>query len=487
MATTGRADNASQPNPPYDPQHGFWQSYKRGAQSSQPPCHLQVVLTPLAPGSDGSDRFAAQSDAWGMPARTTSGAASPNKPRHAHTASSSFFDSSSLGLQSRSYALSKGYRDEEKENNGLGAGYPLDGAGSFGGHERRASHAQDLQSFGGLGAVGAPPSRDGSNPPSRHSDGSSHHSSPPGITATYSAVPNVTYPSRRPDPLNPSASERHRPHASFDLTRAAATEPVNLDVFTPTIPTMPTTQRTHAPWPIPVYPVAPLYGRDGPATVASLTPPSTRVRTEGANTPFTQQRNMMPTYGMGRNTPIGNYMPDQQQPYYGHQFSTPPQFHEHFLIYNAMLNNPGMAHYQPQPQTMVSGHDADKGSMSHALMEFRANKGARWELKSIYGHIVEFSGDQQGSRFIQKALETANSEEKEKVLQEVLPNAIQMMKDLFGNYVIQKLFEHGNMMQKKVLATQMQGKVPDLSNQMYACRVVQKVSLEHPHTAFVSR
>jgi mRNA-binding protein PUF3 len=119
--------------------------------------------------------------------------------------------------------------------------------------------------------------------------------------------------------------------------------------------------------------------------------------------------------------------------------------------------------------------------MSQVLLDFRNSKGGpRWDLKSIYGHIVEFSGDQQGSRHIQKALETANSEEKEIVFKEVLPNAVQMMKDLFGNYVIQKLFEHGNMAQKRVLASQMQGKVADLSNQMYACRVVQKVSFEYP-------
>ena len=49
------------------------------------------------------------------------------------------------------------------------------------------------------------------------------------------------------------------------------------------------------------------------------------------------------------------------------------------------------------------------------------------------------------------------------------------MTDLFGNYVIQKLFEHGNQSQKKILANQMKGHVLTLSNQMYGCRVVQKV------------
>jgi len=35
------------------------------------------------------------------------------------------------------------------------------------------------------------------------------------------------------------------------------------------------------------------------------------------------------------------------------------------------------------------------------LEEFRTNKNRKWELSDIQGHVVEFSGDQHGSRFIQ--------------------------------------------------------------------------------------
>lgn len=89
--------------------------------------------------------------------------------------------------------------------------------------------------------------------------------------------------------------------------------------------------------------------------------------------------------------------------------------------------------------------------------------------------MVEFSGDQHGSRFIQQKLETANSDEKEQVFHEIQPNCLQLMTDVFGNYVVQKLFEHGNQTQKKILANQMKGHVLALSTQMYGCRVVQKV------------
>jgi mRNA-binding protein PUF3 len=91
--------------------------------------------------------------------------------------------------------------------------------------------------------------------------------------------------------------------------------------------------------------------------------------------------------------------------------------------------------------------------------------------------VVEFSGDQQGSRFIQQRLETANSEEKEIIFTEMLPNVVQLMSDVFGNYVIQKFFEHGDQGQKKALGHKMKTHVYSLSLQMYGCRVVQKVRL----------
>ncbi|KAK9702350.1 mRNA binding protein puf3 [Basidiobolus ranarum] len=124
------------------------------------------------------------------------------------------------------------------------------------------------------------------------------------------------------------------------------------------------------------------------------------------------------------------------------------------------------------------GVDPNHGMRSALLEEFRNNKNKKYELRDIVGSMVEFSGDQHGSRFIQQKLETANSEEKQLVFDEILPNALQLMTDVFGNYVIQKFFEHGNQVQKTILAKQMETHVLSLSLQMYGCRVVQK-ALEH--------
>ncbi|KAK9467173.1 armadillo-type protein [Lipomyces arxii] len=130
------------------------------------------------------------------------------------------------------------------------------------------------------------------------------------------------------------------------------------------------------------------------------------------------------------------------------------------------------------PASSSASDEFPHGVRSPLLEEFRSSKGKKYELKDIYGHVVEFSGDQHGSRFIQQRLETANSEEKETIFNEIYPNSLQLMTDVFGNYVIQKFFEHGNQMQKASLAKQMEGHILNLSLQMYGCRVVQK-AIEH--------
>ncbi|KAI8334642.1 armadillo-type protein [Chlamydoabsidia padenii] len=142
------------------------------------------------------------------------------------------------------------------------------------------------------------------------------------------------------------------------------------------------------------------------------------------------------------------------------------------------LTNGHTAASSAAQQQSGNSQDMSLNIRSALLEEFRNSKNKKYELKDIAEHIVEFSGDQHGSRFIQQKLETANSEEKQLVFEEVLPNALQLMTDVFGNYVLQKFFEHGNQMQKTILAKQMEGHVISLSLQMYGCRVVQK-ALEH--------
>ncbi|KAG4419474.1 hypothetical protein IFR04_007431 [Cadophora malorum] len=185
-----------------------------------------------------------------------------------------------------------------------------------------------------------------------------------------------------------------------------------------------------------------------------------------------------------------HYQQQAQAYMYGAQF--PGQYPPHPYEYMQANFRPGNVPYgyamsvPPYPPAPViptrpaKDQDVGAGVRSVLLEEFRSNSKSnkKYELRDIYNHIVEFSGDQHGSRFIQQKLETANSDEKEQVFREIQPNALQLMTDVFGNYVIQKLFEHGNQVQKRVLAEQMKNHVMELSMQMYGCRVVQK-ALEH--------
>ncbi|KAF2734006.1 ARM repeat-containing protein [Polyplosphaeria fusca] len=168
---------------------------------------------------------------------------------------------------------------------------------------------------------------------------------------------------------------------------------------------------------------------------------------------------------------------------YNYTYTMPNALHMNMLPPNlagqTMQNIPAMMPMTEPPKGPREHGTPDVGTMSMALWEFKQqSKTKRFDLKDIYTHVVEFSGDQHGSRYIQQKLETANSDEKAKVFEELKKDAMQLMQDVFGNYVIQKFFEHGDQTQKRLLADRMKGQVLSLSLQMYGCRVVQK-ALEH--------
>jgi pumilio RNA-binding family len=111
---------------------------------------------------------------------------------------------------------------------------------------------------------------------------------------------------------------------------------------------------------------------------------------------------------------------------------------------------------------------------SRLLEDFRNNRIPNLTLKDLVNHVVEFSQDQHGSRFIQQKLERATPQEKSMVFGEILSAAYSLMTDVFGNYVIQKFFEFGSPEQKQTLAQRVRGHVLPLALQMYGCRVIQK-------------
>ncbi|XP_015835236.1 pumilio homolog 2 isoform X3 [Tribolium castaneum] len=124
--------------------------------------------------------------------------------------------------------------------------------------------------------------------------------------------------------------------------------------------------------------------------------------------------------------------------------------------------------------TVPSSLDKGQQGRSRLLEDFRNNRYPNLQLRDLANHIVEFSQDQHGSRFIQQKLERASATEKQMVFNEILSAAYNLMTDVFGNYVIQKFFEFGTAEQKTTLAQKVRGHVLPLALQMYGCRVIQK-------------
>uniref|UniRef100_A0A8C6MEQ3 PUM-HD domain-containing protein n=1 Tax=Nothobranchius furzeri TaxID=105023 RepID=A0A8C6MEQ3_NOTFU len=95
----------------------------------------------------------------------------------------------------------------------------------------------------------------------------------------------------------------------------------------------------------------------------------------------------------------------------------------------------------PPSRPRYSRSDVMPSGRSRLLEDFRNNRFPNLQLRDLPGHMVEFSQDQHGSRFIQQKLERATPAERQMVFGEILQAAYQLMTDVFGNYVIQKFFE----------------------------------------------
>ena len=114
------------------------------------------------------------------------------------------------------------------------------------------------------------------------------------------------------------------------------------------------------------------------------------------------------------------------------------------------------------------------------VVTHRNNRYPNIQLRDLASHVVEFSQDQHGSRFIQQKLERATPADKQLVFQvrerkaafkgftiyvkricnsffqEISAAAYSLMTDVFGNYVIQKFFEYGTPEQKSALVQKVQ-------------------------------
>lgn len=138
------------------------------------------------------------------------------------------------------------------------------------------------------------------------------------------------------------------------------------------------------------------------------------------------------------------------------------------------MNNNTIPVVIPTGSGVAAAGNGDNKGRSKLLEEFRNQRYPNLQLRDLANHIVEFSQDQHGSRFIQQKLERATAAEKQLVFNEIINSSYSLMTDVFGNYVIQKFFEYGTQEQRSALASQVKGHVLALALQMYGCRVIQK-------------
>lgn len=88
--------------------------------------------------------------------------------------------------------------------------------------------------------------------------------------------------------------------------------------------------------------------------------------------------------------------------------------------------------------------------------------------------VNKMSRDRNGSRTVQNWIEGAADHDKEVIFQELMKDALGLIKDQFGNYVFQKIFEVGVNKHKKRILEVIKGRICELSYNTFGCRVVQK-------------
>lgn len=110
---------------------------------------------------------------------------------------------------------------------------------------------------------------------------------------------------------------------------------------------------------------------------------------------------------------------------------------------------------------------------SMRLQDF-LNHRANYQLTNIDRCVCEFSQDRDGSKFIQRKLDEAPDQRKNKIFEEIHAQLHALMMHCFANFVVQKFFTIGNLEQRQRLYAHVKAHFLELSLNKYGCRVVQK-------------
>ena len=83
-------------------------------------------------------------------------------------------------------------------------------------------------------------------------------------------------------------------------------------------------------------------------------------------------------------------------------------------------------------------------------------------------------GDQQASIFLQQKLKVSLPEQKFELVDAIVGQAFDLMRNRFGNFLVQRCFEHGTPEQVIRIAEAIRGSTVALAKDAFGCHVIQK-------------
>lgn len=138
-----------------------------------------------------------------------------------------------------------------------------------------------------------------------------------------------------------------------------------------------------------------------------------------------------------------------------------------------MRNRPNNQQHHHHHQQRLHQHHQHHNHHSSRLLDF-LNHSTNYQLNNTDKYVCEFSQDRNGSKFIQRKLDEATENRKNKIFEELHANLHALMMHCFANFVVQKFFTIGNFDQRQKLYDHIKAHFLELSLNKYGCRVVQK-------------
>jgi pumilio RNA-binding family len=171
----------------------------------------------------------------------------------------------------------------------------------------------------------------------------------------------------------------------------------------------------------------------------------------------------------GRNMPMrGNYQ-NQMDNNSTNYLSNNPNMGINY--YNQGFNNQSNLYQQGMYQNPMGGNLNFNTNFANKTSQM----GSLPDMEVLLLNAVDYCKDHSGSRIVQRKFEEGSEEDKDKILDVLLPHLYTLTKDVFGNYVIQKILEHSHLSKRKnLIFKQLEGNIHELSMHMYGCRVIQK-------------